>query len=148
MCNTKKITDALDRITAAIEKQNPPHKHTLRTPLGPFKEKESEMASIDIAVNLGDHQQFNIGPVTAHDAAGNPTALGGPVVFSVDDATIATVTPDSADPTSALVVATGKLGSCVVSVTDGVETENIDIAVAAEAESGLGVPVSVPIEQP
>jgi len=101
---------------------------------------------------LTDVQQvtLNVSPVSAR---GNPALLDGTPVWTTSDDLLVSVMP-SGDGLSALVVATGKVGSCQVSVTadadlgEGVKqlTGVIDIVVQPSMAVSLGINSTKPVD--
>jgi len=70
---------------------------------------------VRMALVITDSQQFKL-EIQALDKAGNPGTLACVPVWSASDPTIVTVVP-AADGMSAVVAATGKLGTAQVNVT-------------------------------
>jgi len=99
-----------------------------------------------MATILTDSQKLTLGPVSAVDAKGNPTALGGPVTFVLSDDTMGTLVP-AADGLSCDFVAGAKLGDVQVQVSDTVLSGTADLTVIAGAEASLSVPVGAPVAQ-
>lgn len=98
------------------------------------------------SLTLTDSQLCGIGPIAALDAKGNPASLGGALVFTSSDPTIATVTADTTG-LSANIVSVGPLGNAQITVTDGVLTGTLDLTIVGGAEATLSIPVAAPIAQ-
>ena len=95
---------------------------------------------------LKDSEKVTLGPVSAVDAKGNPTALGGPVTFALSDDSMGTLTP-SEDGLSCDFAAGSKLGDVQVQVSDTVLSGTADLTIVAGAEASLSVPVGAPVSQ-
>lgn len=98
------------------------------------------------SVQLTDSQKVTLGPVSAVDAKGNPTALGGAVTFTASDPAALSLVP-SADGLSCDVLAQSALGTFQVVASDGVLSGSIDIVVVAGAEASLSIPAGAPVAQ-
>jgi hypothetical protein len=83
------------------------------TPGGPPAPGHNRKA--DLTMQLQDDQKVDLA-VTGDDDVNNAVAIAGTVVYSVDDPTILALT-DNGDGT-AVIAATGKLGTATVTVTD------------------------------
>ena len=89
--------------------------------------------------------------VSPKSAAGNPAPVEN-VEWKVSDPTIATITPDPANPLSAVLTTTGALGSCQVSVSadadlgEGVKTiaGTLDVEVRASEAVSLDIGAGAP----
>jgi hypothetical protein len=90
-----------------------------------------------MALVITDSQQFKV-DIQPVDKAGNPGTLASVPVWSVSDPTIVTVAP-AADGLSAVVTATGKLGTAEVHVTaEGDPTPGVDTITGTLAVQVIG----------
>jgi hypothetical protein len=85
----------------------------------------------------------------AVDSKGNPQPLGGTLVFTSADESIVKVLDDPAgDPNSKLLSAVGPLSSAaIVSVTDGVLTDNIAVEIKVGDEAAFAFAAGTPFKQ-
>jgi len=100
------------------------------------------------SVNMTNTQKFSIGPVTAVDQHGNPIPLGGPVSVTSGDPGMLSIT-DNGDGTFEAVAGAGATGSVVITVTDTVLTDTIDVTfvTVTPVETTLVIPVGTPVAQ-
>lgn len=83
---------------------------------------------------LQDNQQVDLSVVT-EDAAGNPSTDAGTLTWSVDDASILSLSATTG--TSVTVAATGKIGTATVTVTDAeTDGENFSGSLAIDVVGG------------
>jgi len=77
------------------------------------------------------------------DAAGQPGVFAGPLTYSVDDASIATV-QGSADGSQVTVTRVGTSGVATVSCTDGVLTASFTVTVVPSEATSISFAEVVP----
>ena len=70
------------------------------------------------------------------DAAGNVGVFAGPLTYSVDDVTVATV-EGSADGSQVTVTRVGTTGVATVSATDGILTASFTVTVVASEATSI-----------
>ena len=107
-------------------------------------------------ITMTDSQQVDIGPVTAVDKAGNPAPLDGTPEFTVSDESILTVVVDENDPTMAMVVTVGALGTAQLVVKADADLGEgvvevigtVDFTIVAGQAVSINVAVGTPTEKP